>query len=79
MEKADHDALRDRLMAVENQLIPVKDEGDAPFSPASAPAVKEKKEKRLSKMAIWASILGFVLAVIALVVTLILSSSSDKQ
>ncbi|MCX6583515.1 MAG: hypothetical protein NT166_25355, partial [Candidatus Aminicenantes bacterium] len=34
---------------------------------------------RLSKMAIWASILGFVLAVIALVVTLILSSSSDKQ
>jgi len=48
------------------------------LSPVSLKVNKIKK-KRLSSLAIWASILGFVLAVIALVVTLILSSSSDKQ
>jgi tetratricopeptide (TPR) repeat protein len=63
LEKADHAALKDRLLA--------------PISPA--PAVKEKKEKRMSKMAIWGSILGVPLAVIGLVVGIILSSSSDKQ
>jgi tetratricopeptide (TPR) repeat protein len=63
LEKADHAALKDRLLA--------------PISPA--PAVKEKKEKRLSKMAIWASILGCGVGVIGLVVGIILSSSSDKQ
>jgi len=38
-----------------------------------------KKKKRLSTFAIWASILGFVVGVIALVVAIILSSSSAKQ
>jgi len=47
-------------------------------SPAPAAEI-EKKGKRLSKIAIWASILGFAVGVIALVVALILSSSSDKQ
>ncbi|MDQ1354223.1 MAG: hypothetical protein QG657_4532 [Acidobacteriota bacterium] len=48
-------------------------------APAEINTGIEKKEKRLSKMAIWASILGFAVGVIALVVALILSSSSDKQ
>jgi len=47
-------------------------------SPAPAEEIEEKG-KRLSKIAIWASILGFAVGVIALVVALILSSSSDKQ
>jgi hypothetical protein len=65
LEKVDHASLRDRLLS--------------PVSAAPAPAAKELKEKRLSRMAIWGSILGVPLAVIALVVTIILSSSSDKQ
>ena len=48
-------------------------------APAEINTGIEKKEKRLSKMVIWASILGFAVGVIALVVALILSSSSDKQ
>ncbi|MCX6580405.1 MAG: hypothetical protein NT166_09490 [Candidatus Aminicenantes bacterium] len=75
LEKADHVSLQERLLAAEKHLPPVTNDGDAPVSPK----VKKINKKRLSSLAIWASILGFVLAVIALVVTLILSSSSDKQ
>ncbi|MCX6581799.1 MAG: tetratricopeptide repeat protein [Candidatus Aminicenantes bacterium] len=77
LEKADHDALRDRLLGAEKHLPPVTDDGDAPVSPA--PAVKEKKEKRFFLFSNWASILGFGIGVIGLVVGIILSSSSDKQ
>lgn len=77
VKKVDPDALRDILLAVGNHLTPAQEDGDAPVSPALA--AKETKEKRFSSMGIWTSILGFVVGVIALVVTIILNISSAKK
>jgi hypothetical protein len=62
-----------RLRSTENHSPTVKDDGDAFASPA--PATKERKGKRFSYIGNWASILGFVLAVIGPVVP----STWDKK
>jgi hypothetical protein len=77
VKKVDLDALRDILLAVGNNLTPAQEDGDAPVSPALA--AEETKEKCFSSMGIWTSILGFVVGVIALVVTIILNISSAKK
>jgi tetratricopeptide (TPR) repeat protein len=71
LEKGDPALLGERLHGEKRETV-------SP-APAEIKMDIEKKEKRLSKIAIWASILGIPLGVIALVVALILSSSSDKQ
>jgi tetratricopeptide (TPR) repeat protein len=75
IEKVDPDTLKNRLLFLENHLSPVKNHRDV----AGFPKVKKMKEKRFNTIGNWASILGFAIGVIALVVTFILSPFSSKQ
>jgi len=75
LEKVAPGSLLDHLRPIESRLNSAEVFPGAP----AAPSLKPKKRKRLAVIAIWATIVGFGISVIALAVSLIINSCSTKQ